>query len=250
MIRTCDCDDLPQLLFQAHDVFAELNVVHPGGDTEAGGVRYLRVCHRCHFFTPGKGWAAADWITESVECVHTPQDGGMEGGVGHLSPLPPQSSSPATRRTATTELFLLLTDQADDSSVFSPLLHVCPPPFTSTPPPPPNHHHRPSKTSDLHLLICRGPDIAGVKHQKQCVCGAVNETPVRVRVRLRQLNATPRPSRCTFRPIFSPPVAAFCIFALPIGESDGFLPPSRSLSLGNRKSFAAARRNTKFPPLT
>lgn len=29
MICTWDCDDLPQLLFQAHDVFAELNVIHP-----------------------------------------------------------------------------------------------------------------------------------------------------------------------------------------------------------------------------
>lgn len=31
LICTWDCDDLPQLLFQAHDVFAELNVIHPGG---------------------------------------------------------------------------------------------------------------------------------------------------------------------------------------------------------------------------
>lgn len=117
----------------------------------------------------------------------------MEGwGGGHLSPLPPQSSSPATRRTASTELFLLLTDQADDSSVFSPLPHVYPPPFTSTPPP---NQHPPSKKSDLHLLSSRGSDIAGVKHQKKCGCVLVNETPVCVRVCV-SAPCTPRPSRC------------------------------------------------------
>lgn len=86
MIRTWDRHDLPQLLLQAHDVFAELNVVHPGGDTEdgGGGLETSECDTGATFSHLAKG--VTDWITESVECVHAPQDGGMGGGAFVPSP--------------------------------------------------------------------------------------------------------------------------------------------------------------------